>query len=90
MPRELSAIRYYLSLDFYHSSKQSFLKQKMVVPFISKISAMKKILVATLLLACVTAVAFASFNNSNRKKAAIEKKAEKRTECRHSYPLSGI
>ena len=49
---------------------------------------MKKILVAVVLLAGITAVAFASFNN-NKKKAGIEKKAEKKKkDCSRSCLFS--
>ncbi len=48
---------------------------------------MKKILVAVVLMAGVTAVAFASFNN-NKKKAGIEKKAEKKKNCSRYCPFS--
>lgn len=49
---------------------------------------MKKLLVAMVLIAGITAVAFASFNN-NKKKAGIEKKAEKKKgECGHTCPYN--
>ena len=54
---------------------------------------MKKILVASLLLAGVTVVAFASIGN-NKKKVATEKKCEMNKECNmtkecsHSCPFS--
>ena len=49
---------------------------------------MKKVLVAVLLIAGLTVVAFASFNN-NRKKANTEKKVEKKkTECSHKCIFS--
>lgn len=49
---------------------------------------MKKILVAFVLIAGITAVAFASFNNT-KKKAGIEKKAEKKKrDCSHTCPFS--
>lgn len=47
---------------------------------------MKKIVVAFVLLAGITAVAFASFSN-NKKKAGIEKKMEKKN-CSHKCPFS--
>ncbi len=50
---------------------------------------MKKILVAVVLLAGITVVAFASINN-NKKKAGMEKKAEKKRECSHTCPLQSI
>ena len=48
---------------------------------------MKKVLVAGVLLAGLTAVAFASFNN-NKQKAATEKKCDMKKECSHSCPFS--
>lgn len=49
---------------------------------------MKKLLVAFVLLAGLTAVAFASFNN-NKKKTGVEKKAaKKKGECSHTCPYS--
>ena len=55
----------------------------MIVTYYSKFSVMKKILVAVVLIAGLTVVAFASFNN-NRKKAGTEKKLEKKQkECSH-------
>ncbi|MBL7725555.1 MAG: hypothetical protein JNK27_15510 [Chitinophagaceae bacterium] len=47
---------------------------------------MKKLLVAVVLVAGLTVVAFASFNN-NRKKADTEKKMEKK-ECKHKCMFS--
>lgn len=47
---------------------------------------MKKVLVAAVLLAGITAVAFASFSN-NRKKADTEKKTEKK-ECKRKCLFS--
>lgn len=47
---------------------------------------MKKLLVAFVLVAGITAVAFASFNNT-KKKNSVEKKAEKKKgACSHSCP----
>ena len=49
---------------------------------------MKKVLVAVVLLAGITAVAFASINN-NKKKAGTEQKAEKKKRtCSHTCPFS--
>jgi len=49
---------------------------------------MKKIIVAVVLLGSVTAVAFASLN-TNKKKAGIEKKAEKKKKsCNRVCPFS--
>ncbi len=49
---------------------------------------MKKLLVVLVLLACITAVAFASFSN-NRKKAGVENKIEKKKkECKRSCLFS--
>ena len=65
----------------------------MVVTFPSKFSAMKKILVATALLAGITVVAFASIGN-NKKKVGTEKKCDIKqecsvnTSCSHSCPFS--
>ncbi|MEI2739748.1 MAG: hypothetical protein V9F01_13320 [Chitinophagaceae bacterium] len=48
---------------------------------------MKKVLVAVVLLAGITAVAFASINN--KKKAGTEQKAEKKKRtCSHTCPFS--
>jgi hypothetical protein len=47
---------------------------------------MKKILVASVLIAGITAVAFASFNNK-KKKASTEQKMEKK-ECKHKCLFS--
>ncbi|HEX7903733.1 MAG TPA: hypothetical protein VF487_07635 [Chitinophagaceae bacterium] len=51
---------------------------------------MKKILIAVLLIAGITAIAFASLSNRKSNKQAIEKKAEKKEkkECRHSCLFS--
>ncbi len=49
---------------------------------------MKKIVVAAVLIAGITVVAFASLNN-NKKKTGIEKKMEKK-ECSHKCPLSEL
>ena len=51
---------------------------------------MKKILIAVLLIAGITAIAFASLTNRKSNKQAIEKKAEKKEkkECRHSCLFS--
>ena len=77
-----------MSANFHHSSKQNFACLKNIVIFQSKIPGMKKILVAVVLLAGITAVAFASFNN-NKKKAGIEKKAEKKKkDCSRSCLFS--
>ena len=47
---------------------------------------MKKILIAFVLAGGITAVAFASFNNT-KKKTGVEKKAEKKkVGCSHSCP----
>jgi hypothetical protein len=67
-------------IDLLPLIKSSFPGFKIAVTFTSKISAMKKILVAVVLLGSITAVAFASLNN-NKKKAGIEKKTEKKKEC---------
>lgn len=49
---------------------------------------MKKVLVAVVLLAGITAVAFASINN-NKKKASTEQKVEKKKKtCSHICPFS--
>lgn len=49
---------------------------------------MKKFLVAFVLLAGITAVAYASYS-SNKKKAGVEKKAEKKKKsCSHSCMFS--
>ena len=67
--------------------------QRIMVTSRSKFLAMKKILVASVLLAGVTVVAFASIDN-NKKKVATEKKCEMNKECNmtkecsHSCPFS--
>lgn len=67
--------------------------QRIMVTFPSKFSAMKKILVAFLLLAGVTVVAFASIG-TNKKKVAPERKCEMKKGCNvnmscpHSCPYS--
>ncbi len=58
--------------------KSVFSSTQNPVTFTSKISAMKKILVAVVLLGGVTAVAFASLNNNRKKETATEKKMEKK------------
>jgi hypothetical protein len=49
---------------------------------------MKKFIVAFTLVAGVAAVAVASLNTTNKKKTGVEKKAEKKKECRHTCPFS--
>jgi len=48
---------------------------------------MKKLVIVLLLLAGITAIAFASFNTNNRK-AKMEKKMEKKRQCKHYCPFS--
>jgi hypothetical protein len=68
--------------------KSSFPVPGKAVTYNSKISAMKKILVAVVLLGGITAVAFASLNNK-KKDTSIEKKTEKKKkECRRTCDFS--
>ncbi len=69
--------------------KISFSGPGIPVTFLSKISAMKKILVAAVLLGGVTAVAFASLKNNHKKDSAVEKKMEKKQKhCSHTCSFS--
>jgi len=82
-----------LTTQFSPFIKTLFQFGKILVTFNSKYTGMKKTLVAVVLLAGVTAVAFASFNN-NRKKAGIENRSDdnrmekKKKECSHTCPFS--
>jgi hypothetical protein len=69
--------------------KTSFPGPGKIVPFVSKFSAMKKLIVGIVLLSGVTAVAFASFSNKKKDKAAKEKKTEKKKrDCKKTCMFS--
>jgi hypothetical protein len=63
---------------------------KTIVTSVSKLMGMKKFVIALILVAGVTGIAFAAFDSSGSKKQKmkVEKKAEKKKECKRSCIFS--
>jgi hypothetical protein len=61
------------------------------VTYTSKYSCMKKLIIATVMVAGMAGIAFASLH-SNKKRPGVENKVEKKQkrECKHTCPFANI